>query len=109
MDGPTATTPDAGYRPGQEQTLERPHLYLVLECDRPSARGARYGLTDVDEVVVGRGSTRTARRESPGGVQRLHLQIPGRFISALHARFLRLASDWVLEDASSTNGSFVNG
>ena len=109
MDGPTTTTPDIGYRPGQEQPSQRPQLYLVLECDWPSARGARYGLTHIDEVVVGRGNTRTARRESQGGVQRLHLQIPGRFMSSLHARFLHLASDWVLEDAGSTNGSFVNG
>jgi transcriptional regulator with AAA-type ATPase domain len=108
-EGPTTTTPDTSYDPGAGRSSERPQLYLVLECDRPLARGVRYGLWDVDEVVVGRGSARDARREAEGGVRRLLLRIPGGFVSSLHARFVRLGDDWLLEDAHSTNGCFVNG
>ena len=108
-EGPTTTTPDTSYGPGADGSSERPHLYLVLECDWPLARGARYSLWDVDEVVVGRGSARHARREAEGGVRRLLLRIPGGFVSSLHARFVRVGNDWLLEDARSTNGSYVNG
>jgi transcriptional regulator with AAA-type ATPase domain/pSer/pThr/pTyr-binding forkhead associated (FHA) protein len=108
MDGPTSTTPDARNDSGNEGTA-LPQLYVVLEADRPRVRGARYSLGNIDEVVIGRGGTRNARRESHGGVRRLHLQLPGRYLSSLHGRFQRLGSDWVYEDAHSTNGSCVNG
>ena len=109
MDGPTTTTPDAGDRPGSARVAAYPLLYLVAEGDRPSARGARYGLYQIDEVVIGRGSIREARRESQGGVRRLFLQVPGRYLSSLHARLQRVGDEWLLEDGRSTNGSFVNG
>jgi transcriptional regulator with AAA-type ATPase domain len=109
MDGPTTTAPDAWADPAEERTAACPQLYLVLEADRPLARGARYSLGHIDEVVIGRGSTRHARFEPQGGVRRLHLQLPGRYLSSLHGRFQRLGSDWVYEDAHSTNGSCVNG
>jgi DNA-binding NtrC family response regulator len=109
MDGPTTTTPDTWADAGKERTAACPQLYLVLEADRPLARGARYSLGHIDEIVIGRGTIRHARRESQGGVRRLHLQLPGRYLSSLHGRFQRLGSDWVYEDAHSTNGSCVNG
>jgi hypothetical protein len=36
----------------------RPHLFLVMECVRPLAGGARFALSDADEVVIGRAATR---------------------------------------------------
>src|SRR5258708_21315820 len=86
-----------------------PYLFVVLECDRPVAGGARYALAGVDEVIVGRGSERSATRQIAGGITRLMVRLPARSMSSTHARFLRGDDGWVLEDARSTNGSFVNG
>jgi DNA-binding NtrC family response regulator len=87
----------------------RPHLFVVLECDQPTSGGARYALDGVDEVVIGRGSERGRSRGTVGGVHRLVLRIPGRSMSATHARLSCIDREWVLEDARSTNGSYVNG
>src|SRR5262245_46646392 len=97
----------ASHRPGVMRV--HPYLFVVLECDRPAAGGARYALAGVDEVVLGRGTERGATRQVGGGVTRLLVRIPGRSISSTHARLLRESDGWVLEDARSTNGSFVNG
>jgi DNA-binding NtrC family response regulator len=97
----------ASHRPGVMRV--HPYLFIVLECDRPSSGGARYALAGVDEVVVGRGPERGAMRQVGGGLARLLVRIPGRSMSSTHARLLREADGWVLEDARSTNGSFVNG
>jgi transcriptional regulator with AAA-type ATPase domain len=97
----------ASHRPGVMRV--HPYLFIVLECDRPTAGGARFALAGVDEVILGRGAERGATRQVAGGVTRLLLRIPGRSISSTHARLLREGEGWVLEDARSTNGSFVNG
>jgi DNA-binding NtrC family response regulator len=86
----------------------RPYLFVVLECDRASAGGARYALADIDEVVIGRGASRHAVIK-PGPVRRLEVVVPGRSMSSVHARIRRSGTQWVLDDAGSTNGSFVNG
>src|SRR5258708_4534081 len=86
-----------------------PYLFVVLECDRPLSGGARYALTGVDEVIVGRGTERSATRQIAGGLTRLMVRIPGRSMSSTHARLLPADDGWVLEDTRSTNGSFVNG
>jgi DNA-binding NtrC family response regulator len=97
----------ASHRPGVMRV--HPYLFVVLECDRPLSGGARYALAGVDEVVIGRGPDRGAARQVGGGVTRLLVRIPGRSISSTHARLTREADGWALEDAHSTNGSFVNG
>src|SRR5262249_11802308 len=97
----------ASHRPGVMRV--HPYLFVALECDRPMSGGARYALAGVDEVVIGRGPQRGAARQIGGGVTRLLVRIPGRSISSTHARLLREGEGWVLEDARSTNGSFVNG
>jgi DNA-binding NtrC family response regulator len=86
----------------------RPHLFLVMECDRLSAGGVRYALADVDAVVIGRGESRSAAM-LPGRVRQLEVKVPGQSMSKLHARIVREGTGWVLTDAGSTNGSFVNG
>src|SRR5260370_30852207 len=86
-----------------------PYLFVVLECDRPTSGGARFALGGVDEVIIGRGLERASSFETHGGVSRLVVRIPGRSMSSTHARLLRADEGWILEDARSTNGSFVNG
>jgi transcriptional regulator with AAA-type ATPase domain len=86
-----------------------PHLFIVIECDRPGEGGGRHSLADLDEVVLGRGAERTVSRETVDGVRRLVVTLPGRWVSSAHARMTQVAGRWVLEDASSKNGTFVNG
>src|SRR3954452_19098412 len=92
----------ASHRPGLMPV--HPYLFVVFECDRPGAGGARYALAGVDEVIVGRGPDRGVTRQMTGGLPRLIVRVPGRSMSATHARLLRAEDGWVLEDARSTNG-----
>src|SRR5512147_540789 len=75
----------------------RPHLFIVLECDGPLAGGVRYELTDVDEIVSGRGRARSAKWELCGGRRRMSVTLPGRSLSSVHARIMRHGTAWVLE------------
>jgi pSer/pThr/pTyr-binding forkhead associated (FHA) protein len=83
----------------------RPHLFVVLEGERPGAGGMRAGLSEVDEVALGRGETRSARLEG----RTLRVTVPDRKMSATHARLVRRGEAWTVEDLGSTNGTFVNG
>jgi DNA-binding NtrC family response regulator len=103
------TFDDAQQRQPQRRVTIAPHLVVVLECDRPLAGGARYSLEHVDRVTVGRGERRGAIRSAEDGVRTLALQLPGRSLSAAHARIVRAGSTWVLEDLGSKNGTFVSG
>ena len=47
----TETFDDAPGRLGPEEMLALPHLFVVVECDRPSAGGARYCLSGPGEVI----------------------------------------------------------
>jgi DNA-binding NtrC family response regulator len=90
-------------RSSAEGALE-PHLFVVMECGRPFAGGARYGLLEIDEVQLGRGPARSAERRG----RTLVVTIPDSMMSSTHARLVR-AGGWVLQDAGSTNGSLVDG
>jgi DNA-binding NtrC family response regulator len=82
-----------------------PFLFVVLEGDRPLAGGARYSLEGIDELVIARGDGRTAVRHG----RSLRLELQGRKVSTVHARLRRIGKTFQLEDADSTNGSYVNG
>jgi hypothetical protein len=102
-----------------EQTLEEvtrgsatarslaPLLFLVLETDRPSARGARWSLVGVQAVTIGRGDARVALRSADG--LGLDVRLPGKWLSGRHAIVRAVGADWIVEDAGSRNGTFVNG
>src|SRR5690349_13710273 len=77
----------------------KPHLFIVIEADRPASGSARYALADVDEVIIARASERRAVREIVGGRRRLVVRVPGRFMSSVHARLSPQEGVWVLEDA----------
>src|SRR5215472_13347857 len=96
--------------PGSQRVVPlQQHLFVVLSCDRPISGGARHGLSELDEVVVGRGDARTAARRSVKGVRQLLVTLPGKQVSGTHARLVRVSARWTLEDCHSTNGTFVNG
>jgi transcriptional regulator of acetoin/glycerol metabolism len=101
--------PDAE-REGKPASLRsRDHLVLVLECDQPLAGSARYAISDVDEVALGRGSRRSADRRLDGGHRALEIRVPSRAMSASHARLYRDGEEWIIQDLKSTNGTRVNG
>lgn len=108
----TTETQDEGARRAEaavEELRAAPHLFLVMEGERPASGGARYALEGVGQVVFGRGPARSARRETNAGVVTLFLELPGRSISGRHARLVRSRATWVLEDLQSKNGTFVEG
>jgi DNA-binding NtrC family response regulator len=107
-----ATTPD------QPDGLDRvpastPYLFVVIECDRPSAGGAAYSLAGVGGVTIGRGTARHATFTPwpgalPGGLGALDLRLPSQLLSTNHVRISRDSDQWVLEDLGSRNGTHVN-
>ena len=84
-------------------------LYAALDCEHLHASSARYALADVDEVIIGRAEQRSARRSIEGGAPRLSLGLPDRWLSSTHARLSKVLGKWILADAKSKNGTFVNG
>jgi transcriptional regulator of acetoin/glycerol metabolism len=103
------THDDKPFASEQRSVPFAPQLVVVLECDRPLAGGARYALDGIDLVTIGRGPERRAERHVEGGLRALDVRIPGRSVSATHARLVRAGSSWAVEDLGSTNGTLVNG
>jgi pSer/pThr/pTyr-binding forkhead associated (FHA) protein len=77
----------------------------VLDCASPLRPPARHSLAAIDEVILKRGSERSALRDG----RTLQLSIPDRFMSTLHARLWREGNRLRIEDKGSTNGTLVNG
>lgn len=103
------TLKDSRDREGGPVLAMHEYLFVALEADRPLAGGARYSLAGIDQVVLGRGTERGVTRTTDDGVHRLMLRLPGKSLSGLHARLVRGVRGWTLEDAGSTNGTFING
>ena len=82
-----------------------PVLVLVLECGRPRAGSVRYRLSELTGVALGRGAER--RAEVTGN--ELTVRVPDKWMSSRHARIEPSFGRWVLTDADSKNGTFVNG
>jgi len=102
----TAPLPEEG-RAVRE--TERAYLFVVLHCDQPTLGGARYDLSKVQEISIGRGSKREAIRVEQSGVQKLELRVPSATVSKSHARLVRQQDAWLLMDLGSKNGCSVNG
>ena len=91
---------------GPDGPRTEPCLDLEVECERPMAGPARFSLTGLDEVLLGRGPHRGARRD---GAARLEVEIPDASMSAVHVRIQRRGRDWLLVDQDSKNGAWVDG
>jgi transcriptional regulator with AAA-type ATPase domain len=87
--------------------MAEPHplLVLALECSRPGALSARWTLSGLAAVHLGRGHDRRAERTST----ELTVRVPDRWMSSRHARIENSFGRWVLVDTDSKNGSMVNG
>jgi transcriptional regulator with PAS, ATPase and Fis domain len=103
------TVDDSGDTRPSRQARAIPYLALGLECDRPTAGAARYSLDDVACITLGRGEERAVRRSEERGVTVLDVRVPSKSMSGSHARIVSAGGEWVVEDADSTNGTFVNG
>jgi transcriptional regulator with AAA-type ATPase domain len=103
------THDDSGRASVDRSVQYAPHLVVLLECDRPLASGARYALDGIERVLIGRGADRRVAQRERGGGGTLDLRLPGRSLSANHARLVRVGSDWAIEDLGSKNGVFVRG
>src|SRR5260370_3997740 len=103
------THDDSGKASATRSVSYVPHLVVLLECDRPLAGGARYSLEGVDRVTIGRGDAQREARRQQESVVTLDLRLPGKSLSANHARLIRVGSAWAIEDLGSTNGTGVNG
>ena len=108
MDSTERDTETAGLRHAARAQRTTGHLVLVLEGGRPLAGGARHVLENVDEVRIGRGTERSARRVHEGGTRRLHLTIPDRRASSAHMLLTRRGDEVEYEDLGSSNGSWVD-
>lgn len=107
---PTAaeTQKDSRRHPAPEPHC--PFLFVVLHCDTPALGGACHALADIDEVHIGRTSTRIAERSTEAATHKLRLGLPGNALSRRHARLVRGHRDaWYVVDEGSRNGTSVNG
>jgi DNA-binding NtrC family response regulator len=89
--------------------VSAPHLFVVLECARPDAGGARHSLANIDRVVVGRGAVRSSERSFDSGNRTLTIRIPDARMSSQHACIEREGFNFAALDLGSRNGTRVNG
>src|SRR5215510_13954970 len=80
------------------------HLYVVLAGGKPGG-GARWSLTNIDKVEIGRGAQRAIKRDGSS----LRVEVPDPWMSSSHLRFERDRAHWLAVDAGSRNGILVNG
>jgi DNA-binding NtrC family response regulator len=85
-----------------------PYLFVALRADRPFEPPRRHRLARGEEVWLGRGEARGARREG-GPPQRLVLEFDDAWVSSSHARLRCRGGEWQIEDCGSKNGTVVNG
>lgn len=93
----------------EERVVPHPFLFVVLHCDQPLLGGARYELSQVDTIAIGRGKVREAVRSDEGSSRTLTLRLPSPTISKVHAHLVRSGEGWMLEDLGSKNGCCING
>ncbi|TMA13811.1 MAG: sigma-54-dependent Fis family transcriptional regulator, partial [Deltaproteobacteria bacterium] len=90
--------------PGKGQ----PYLFLTLRCDHPLEGGARFSFQGADQVNIGRGGALQIERQQ-GETSSIRISVPDGRMSSRHARLQRVLGAWMIEDAGSKNGTFVDG
>ncbi len=100
---------DSDADPKSTRHKRGPHLFVLLEGERPAALSTRHSLVDCGSVALGRGNARRALRPGQNRHTDLELQIPDLRMSSRHAILTRVGRHWVIEDSSSRNGTRING
>jgi transcriptional regulator of acetoin/glycerol metabolism len=93
--------------PGRKQAA---FVTLAFQPERPLDPPLRLSLQGVDAVWFsrGRGPAR-GHQERSGSEAQLRVEVPDKFLSSSHASLQRIFGRWLLEDAGSRNGTFVDG
>ena len=89
----------------KEEVHRAPHLFLEMECDRPLAGPARWRLTGIEQVRLGRGQARRFRAQSLA----LTIEVPDGWMSVEHVELRRVDGRWIARDLGSKNGMILNG
>jgi hypothetical protein len=85
-----------------------PVLYVAFFCDSPREVPSRHALALLSSVKIGRGRTRSSRRDLGAGL--LELRVPDPWASSEHAELTRVGqAAWQIEDRGSRNGIRING
>jgi transcriptional regulator with GAF, ATPase, and Fis domain len=103
------TRSDPGFREHGKRSVRQPFLFLVIEAERPLVGGARFSLSGVDEILIGRGKQRQVTRTGQSGKLRLQVSVDCSFMSERHACIRRTPEGWMVVDAQSRNGTHLNG
>ncbi|MCA9675707.1 MAG: sigma 54-interacting transcriptional regulator, partial [Myxococcales bacterium] len=103
---PALTLTRDAERRGDGTLVTAPQLYRLLRCDDLLAPPARYRLHGLDEVELGRGAAAPGRSAV---ARRLRVDVADGRMSGVHARLVREVGAWLVVDAGSKNGTFVNG
>ena len=85
------------------------YLILALQYQSPLIGGSRFDLSDLDDVIIGRGAELCQRQTIAQGRVTLHVSAPDAWMSTHHVRLQRVGHRWILMDLGSTNGTLVNG
>ncbi|HET6982633.1 MAG TPA: sigma 54-interacting transcriptional regulator [Myxococcaceae bacterium] len=89
----------------KEEIRPAPHLFLEIECDRPLAGPARFRLTGLDHVRLGRGQA----RRSYNPPRALAIEVPDGWMSVEHVELRRIDGKWIAVDRGSKNGMILDG
>ena len=81
------------------------HLFLELESDRPVAGPARWRLTGIDQVHLGRGAARRSRLTP----RTLSIEVPDGWMSVEHVTMSRRDGRWLATDQRSKNKMLIDG
>jgi membrane associated rhomboid family serine protease len=89
-------------------------LRLVSAHEVSDGRAVRWQFTVVGGPTgfTGKGELILLGGETPvgaGSEEGRHLLLPGTLVSRAHCRLVPLSDGWMIEDAESRNGTFVNG
>ena len=91
--------------PPGDASARVPRVIIAFDCRQPLRPGVRLSLSDLDEVLIGRGPIRGWSRNE----RRLVIALPDLEMSRLHVRLVRRGDTWTLHDPGSKNGTVVGG
>ena len=83
-------------------------LFQVFRCDAPRAPVARYDLSTVARVAIGRGADQT-QRKGPETASALHIAVSDWWMSPRQARLERAGSSWTLCDEGGKKPTLLGG
>src|SRR5262245_32478405 len=88
-------------RSAREDARAAPQLFVARSAAEPGRPPCRFALDGIELVVLGRGDADGASRSRSGSLARLELRFADGWTSTEHARIVKAAGRWVLEDRGS--------